>query len=161
MPAAARACPTGVSSGSSERSRRSSRRHRASSISPCSTRRARVGKPIGGFRRSSGGRGAVELAAGARWPRARRDAACWRSTRARRAKARTSEAAVAAAAIAHAVHGAIGVTEGDLQLYTRRLWAWRLDFGSEAYWAGVIGRRVLGDDRSAWQHIIEASTLRA
>lgn len=78
------------------------------------------------------------------------------------AKARTSEAAVAAAAIAHAVHGAIGVTEEhDLQLYTRRLWAWRLDFGTEAYWAGVIGRRVLGDVRPAWQHIIEASTLRA
>jgi alkylation response protein AidB-like acyl-CoA dehydrogenase len=78
------------------------------------------------------------------------------------AKARTSEAAVAAAAIAHAVHGAIGVTEEhDLQLYTRRLWAWRLDFGTEAYWAGVIGRRVLGDVRPAWQHIIEASALRA
>ena len=77
------------------------------------------------------------------------------------AKARTSEAAVAAATIAHAVHGAIGVTEEhDLQLYTRRLWAWRLDFGSEAYWAGVIGRRVLDDDRCVWQHIIEASALR-
>lgn len=77
------------------------------------------------------------------------------------AKARTSDAAFAAANIAHAVHGAIGVTaELDLQLYTRRLWAWRLDFGSEAYWAGVIGRRVLADDRSAWQQIIEASALR-
>jgi acyl-CoA dehydrogenase len=78
------------------------------------------------------------------------------------AKARTSEAAVAAAAIAHAVHGAIGVTEEhDLQLYTRRLWAWRLDFGSETYWSGVVGRRVLGADSSAWQQVIEASTLRA
>jgi acyl-CoA dehydrogenase len=78
------------------------------------------------------------------------------------AKARTSEAAAAAAAIAHAAHGAIGVTEEhDLQLYTRRLWAWRLDFGSEAYWTGVIGRRVLGDDRPAWQQVIEVSTARA
>jgi acyl-CoA dehydrogenase len=78
------------------------------------------------------------------------------------AKARASEAAAAAAAIAHAVHGAIGVTqEHDLQLYTRRLWAWRLDFGSEAYWTGVIGRRVLGDDRPAWQQVIEVSTARA
>ncbi len=78
------------------------------------------------------------------------------------AKARTSEAAGVAAAIAHAVHGAIGVTEEhDLQLYTRRLWAWRLDFGSEAFWAGLIGRRVLADDRPAWPQIIEASTPRA
>ncbi len=78
------------------------------------------------------------------------------------AKARASEAAVCAAAIAHAVHGAIGVTaEHDLQLYTRRLWAWRLDFGSEAYWHGAIGRHVLGDhDRSAWQHVIDLSTAR-
>ena len=43
------------------------------------------------------------------------------------AKARTSEAAVTVAAIAHAVHGAIGITEEfDLQLYTRRLHAWRV-----------------------------------
>jgi acyl-CoA dehydrogenase len=76
------------------------------------------------------------------------------------AKARASEAAVSAAAIAHAVHGAIGVTaEYDLQLYTRRLWAWRMDFGSEAYWHSAIGRHALHDhDRSAWQHVIDLST---
>jgi acyl-CoA dehydrogenase len=76
------------------------------------------------------------------------------------AKARASEAASAATAIAHAVHGAIGVTaEHDLQLFTRRLWTWRLDFGSEAYWTSVIGRRVLGgEDRSAWEHVIDASS---
>jgi acyl-CoA dehydrogenase len=76
------------------------------------------------------------------------------------AKARASEAAVAVAAIAHAVHGAIGVTEEhDLQLYTRRLWAWRLDFGSEAYWHGVIGRDVLGN-RVAWERVVELATAR-
>ena len=75
------------------------------------------------------------------------------------AKARASEAASAAAAIAHAVHGAIGVTaEHDLQLFTRRLWTWRLDFGSEVYWTRAIGSRVLGGkDRSAWEHIVNAS----
>jgi acyl-CoA dehydrogenase len=77
------------------------------------------------------------------------------------AKARASEAAAGAAAIAHAVHGAIGVTEEhDLQLYTRRLWAWRLDFGSETYWAEEIGRRVLREHRSAWQQVIDASAAR-
>ncbi len=56
------------------------------------------------------------------------------------AKARTSEAAVEGAAIAHAIHGAIGFTaEFDLQLYTRRLHAWRQQAGSESYWHGVLG----------------------
>ncbi len=79
------------------------------------------------------------------------------------AKARISEDAAAAAAIGHAVHGAIGVTEEhDLQLYTRRLWAWRLDFGSESYWNAAIGRRLLGaSGRSAWQDVIDASSSRA
>lgn len=60
------------------------------------------------------------------------------------AKARTSEAAVPVAAIAHAVHGAIGITEEfDLQLLTRRLYAWRVAAGSESYWNERIGRALL------------------
>jgi acyl-CoA dehydrogenase len=60
------------------------------------------------------------------------------------AKARTSEAAVLVASIAHAVHGAIGVTEEyELQLHTRRLHEWRMAHGSEAHWNPVIGRAVL------------------
>ncbi|CAI10530.1 putative acyl-CoA dehydrogenase (plasmid) [Aromatoleum aromaticum EbN1] len=60
------------------------------------------------------------------------------------AKARASEAAVQAAAIAHAVHGAIGVTEEyDLQLYTRRLHEWRMAHGSEDYWNLIVGRLAL------------------
>ncbi|WP_240464963.1 acyl-CoA dehydrogenase family protein, partial [Pseudomonas aeruginosa] len=50
-------------------------------------------------------------------------------------KARASQAVPQVADIAHAVHGAIGVTEEcDLQLYTRRLREWRLAGGSESYW---------------------------
>lgn len=57
------------------------------------------------------------------------------------AKARTSEAAQLVASIAHAVHGAIGVTEEyDLQLFTRRLHEWRMAHGSESYWHRVVGR---------------------
>lgn len=57
------------------------------------------------------------------------------------AKARTSEAAQLVASIAHAVHGAIGVTEEyDLQLYTRRLHEWRMAHGSEAHWHRLLGR---------------------
>lgn len=56
------------------------------------------------------------------------------------AKHGASLAAGQIAAIAHAVHGAIGISEEyDLQLLTRRLHGWRLADGSEGYWAGVLG----------------------
>lgn len=59
-------------------------------------------------------------------------------------KVRTSEAAGKIADIAHAVHGAIGITdEYDLQLYTRRLREWRLCAGAETYWASRIGAQLL------------------
>lgn len=60
------------------------------------------------------------------------------------AKSRTSEATVLVASIAHAVHGAIGVTEEfDLQLLTRRLHEWRMAHGSETYWNLIVGRSVM------------------
>lgn len=60
------------------------------------------------------------------------------------AKSRTSEAAWTVASIAHAVHGAIGITEEyDLQLHTRRLHEWRLAYGSESYWNGELGRSLI------------------
>lgn len=60
------------------------------------------------------------------------------------AKARCSEAALAVAETAHAIHGAIGFTEEyDLQLYTRRLHAWRQAAGSESYWQRVAGEALL------------------
>jgi len=59
------------------------------------------------------------------------------------AKIRAGEAAGAGAAIAHQVHGAIGFTEEHvLHRFTRRLWAWRDDFGSESEWAVRLGRFV-------------------
>jgi acyl-CoA dehydrogenase len=60
------------------------------------------------------------------------------------AKSRASEAAQLIASTAHAVHGAIGVTdEYDLQLLTRRLHDWRMAHGSEMHWDPTIGRAVL------------------
>jgi alkylation response protein AidB-like acyl-CoA dehydrogenase len=57
------------------------------------------------------------------------------------AKSRASEAAQLVASTAHAVHGAIGVTEEyDLQLYTRRLHDWRMAHGSESFWHRELGR---------------------
>jgi alkylation response protein AidB-like acyl-CoA dehydrogenase len=61
------------------------------------------------------------------------------------AKLRAGEAAAAVSEIAHQVHGAIGFThEHELHRYTRRLWSWRDEFGSESIWAMRIGRLVSG-----------------
>jgi acyl-CoA dehydrogenase len=57
------------------------------------------------------------------------------------AKVRCGEAATRATGIAHQVHGAIGFTrEHSLHFATRRLWAWREQFGSDAFWAERLGR---------------------
>jgi acyl-CoA dehydrogenase len=66
------------------------------------------------------------------------------------AKSIANESARICAAIAHAVHGAIGISEAhDLQLYTRRLARWQVSFGSEAYWHRTIGRHRLQSDEPA------------
>ena len=73
------------------------------------------------------------------------------------AKIRVGEAAAAGAAIAHQVHGAIGFsTEHALHLYTRRLWAWRDDFGSETVWAVQLGRRVAASGADALWPMVAA-----
>lgn len=65
------------------------------------------------------------------------------------AKSRTSEAASLIAATAHAVHGAIGMTdEYDLGLLTRRLHDWRMSYGAEDYWNQIIGQRILKSGES-------------
>ncbi len=57
------------------------------------------------------------------------------------AKARTGEAAGIAAEICHQLHGAIGFTrEYSLQHLSRRLWAWRDEFGPEVVWQLRLGR---------------------
>ena len=65
------------------------------------------------------------------------------------AKSRASEAAARVAATAHAVHGAMGMTdEFDLSLVTRRLHDWRLQYGSEGVWNVLIGEQLLAGDQS-------------
>jgi alkylation response protein AidB-like acyl-CoA dehydrogenase len=59
------------------------------------------------------------------------------------AKVRVGEAAGNGAAIAHQVHGAMGFTyEHSLHHSTRRLWAWREEFGNETLWAERLGRMI-------------------
>ncbi|MCY1522254.1 Acyl-CoA dehydrogenase FadE27 [compost metagenome] len=69
-------------------------------------------------------------------------------------KARASQAAPLVADIAHAVHGAIGITEEyDLQCYTRRLREWRLAGGSESHWHERIGAHALSSTHDALSYV--------
>lgn len=62
------------------------------------------------------------------------------------AKIRVGEAAGTGGAIAHQAHGAIGWTSDHvLQRFTRRMWGWRDDFGSEAEWAVRLGELVAAE----------------
>jgi len=73
------------------------------------------------------------------------------------AKARVGEAAGVACEIAHQVHGAMGYThEHQLHHFTRRLLAWRDEYGRETYWQQRIGRALAagGADR-AWAFIVD------
>jgi acyl-CoA dehydrogenase len=60
------------------------------------------------------------------------------------AKLRANRAIGVGTSVAHQVHGAIGFTqEYPLHQLTRRLWAWRSEFGNDAYWSEVLGRRIV------------------
>jgi acyl-CoA dehydrogenase len=75
------------------------------------------------------------------------------------AKVRGGEAAGTGAAIAHQVHGAMGFTyEHSLHHATRRLWAWREEFGNEAVWAQRLGRMVAAHGADGlWPFITQSS----
>ena len=61
------------------------------------------------------------------------------------AKIIAGETATRGSGLAHQVHGAMGMTrECDLQLFTRRLWTWREEYGSEADWSRELGDHVAG-----------------
>lgn len=77
------------------------------------------------------------------------------------AKARCSEAVGQVAAICHQVHGAMGFTrEHPLHFFTRRLWAWRDEGGSETFWQEWIGRKVSAKGGDAlWPMIVDGQLL--
>ena len=59
------------------------------------------------------------------------------------AKALASSAAVTATRAAHQVHGAMGMTqEYRLHHFSRRLWAWRHEYGDEQQWSSFLGGAV-------------------
>jgi len=76
------------------------------------------------------------------------------------AKVRAGQAANTVARLAHQVHGAIGMTrEYPLNVWTRRLWSWREEFGNESYWSGVLGRSVIDEGEGAFWPRMAGSTL--
>lgn len=76
------------------------------------------------------------------------------------AKTVASEAAGTVADLAHQVHGAIGMTrEHDLHRYTRRLWAWRDEYGSDRYWARRSGAELTSGAATVsdpWHDLVRA-----
>ena len=75
------------------------------------------------------------------------------------AKARTSEAALEVASLSHSIHGAIGFThEFDLQLFTRRLHAWRQSGGTESYWHTVLGTELVDHRHGMVVDLIRGAT---
>lgn len=76
------------------------------------------------------------------------------------AKVRAGVAAGRGAAIAHQVHGAFGMTqEASLHVFTRRLWAWRDEYGNEAEWAVRLATLVAdrGGADALWPLLTEGS----
>lgn len=69
------------------------------------------------------------------------------------AKIRAGEAAGLATTIAHQVHGAMGFTnEHLLHHFSRRLWAWRDEYGCESYWSNKLGDYLISAPQpSLWQ----------
>jgi len=72
------------------------------------------------------------------------------------AKLRANLASAVATSVAHQVHGAMGFTrEYGLQRFTRRLWAWRSEFGNDRHWASEIGARVArGGSDGFWPGLV-------
>ena len=66
-----------------------------------------------------------------------------------------SKASGKVSGIAHQLHGAIGMThEHQLHHVSRRLWAWREDYGNESYWARILAKSYLEDnDLPLWNFI--------
>jgi acyl-CoA dehydrogenase len=75
------------------------------------------------------------------------------------AKVRAGVAAGTVTTIAHQLHGAMGFTdEHELYRHTTRLWSWRDEFGSDAYWALVLGRNAArGGGDALWPAMLQAA----
>jgi acyl-CoA dehydrogenase len=78
------------------------------------------------------------------------------------AKTQAGEVANKICAIAHQSMGAMGFTyEHVLHHYTRRIWVWRRDYGSEAHWGAKLGRALAEAGPEALWPSLTASRIAA
>lgn len=76
------------------------------------------------------------------------------------AKLRAGQAANTVAKLAHQIHGAIGMTrEYSLHVWTRRLWAWREEFGNETHWSRELGRSIIDEGELAFWPRVAGTAL--
>lgn len=75
------------------------------------------------------------------------------------AKLRANRAVGIGTALAHQVHGGIGFTwEYPLHQLTRRLWAWRSEFGNDSRWAAELGQAIVARGADAFWSDLTALT---
>ncbi|MDY0748183.1 acyl-CoA dehydrogenase family protein [Paucibacter sp. R3-3] len=125
------------------------------------TERVQFGKPIGSFQAI--GHQIAVLAEQVALATVTAEAACaeFAPLRIASAKVCSAEASGIAAGIAHAVHGAMGFThEHRLHLSTRRLWAWRSEYGSAREWSQRIGRLTCAGGAAAFWPAITAGEFK-
>ncbi|MDF2233845.1 acyl-CoA dehydrogenase family protein [Albimonas sp. CAU 1670] len=125
--------------------------------------RVQFGRPIGKFQaiqhlvaeqagEAAAAKAAVQLAL-----RSMDAAPSWQAAAV--AKIRAGLAVEPVAAVAHAVHGAIGVTEEHMLHHTtRRLWQWRDEAGDENAWSERLGRdAIAGGGKQLWKTVVALS----
>ena len=68
---------------------------------------------------------------------------------------------VTVGALAHQIHGAIGYTEEHaLHHFTKRIWSWQDEFGTELDWNRELGRAALSSPHDTFWHFITDSAAK-
>jgi len=76
------------------------------------------------------------------------------------AKLLANRAATSATRAAHQAHGAMGMTrEYPLHHFSRRLWAWRSEYGDERYWSRTLGAEVVAAGADALYPIVTGGSV--
>ncbi|WP_428120819.1 acyl-CoA dehydrogenase family protein [Candidatus Poriferisodalis sp.] len=75
------------------------------------------------------------------------------------AKLVANQAAARATKACHQAHGAMGMTqEYPLHHFSRRLWSWRKEYGSDAHWSAVLGNMATGVGADGLYPLITSGT---
>ena len=75
------------------------------------------------------------------------------------AKLLANQAAARATKACHQAHGAMGMTqEYPLHHFSRRLWSWRKEYGSDAHWSAVLGDMATGAGADGLYPLITSGT---